>query len=344
MPSNELLLAARAASVCFMKSRAYRYKVEHTQATVELHTRLRASRLPGSMLLLPPEQKDENRLVQRDALLGTVPPAGGAGAADVSQSTPRRDLAAMGGSAGPCTAPWTPVPPREVLPRAAQPNHRLPVAVAASNDNTRGAEFAFSAADFEHVRKLIYQRAGISLHAGKQAMVYSRLTRRLREVAPPFGSASTSSNWSRATGPAGRGGVAGVRELPDDEPHLLLPRRAPLPLAGRRTCSARCRGGRAPAAHLVQRRLHGRGTLLPGDHGGRDAGVCRPQVEGAVQRHRHQRAGTVPSAASTAHRRTRAQSRPAQAPLHARRGRQQRHDPRQARTGAAAASSAASTS
>ena len=43
------------------------------------------------------------------------------------------------------------------------------------------AEFAFSAADFEKVRQLIHQRAGISLHAGKQAMVYSRLSRRLRE-------------------------------------------------------------------------------------------------------------------------------------------------------------------
>jgi chemotaxis protein methyltransferase CheR len=32
------------------------------------------------------------------------------------------------------------------------------------------------------VRELIYQRAGISLHAGKQAMVYSRLSRRLRET------------------------------------------------------------------------------------------------------------------------------------------------------------------
>ncbi|MEY4412812.1 MAG: chemotaxis protein CheR, partial [Pseudomonadota bacterium] len=42
-------------------------------------------------------------------------------------------------------------------------------------------EFAFSAADFDKVRELIYQRAGISLHAGKQAMVYSRLSRRLRE-------------------------------------------------------------------------------------------------------------------------------------------------------------------
>ena len=43
-------------------------------------------------------------------------------------------------------------------------------------------EFNFGSADFERVRQLIYQRAGISLHAGKQAMVYSRLSRRLRET------------------------------------------------------------------------------------------------------------------------------------------------------------------
>jgi chemotaxis protein methyltransferase CheR len=43
-------------------------------------------------------------------------------------------------------------------------------------------EFAFSANDFERVRRLIYDHAGISLHAGKQAMVYSRLSRRLRET------------------------------------------------------------------------------------------------------------------------------------------------------------------
>ena len=43
-------------------------------------------------------------------------------------------------------------------------------------------EFTFGATDFERVRQLIYQRAGISLHAGKQAMVYSRLSRRLRET------------------------------------------------------------------------------------------------------------------------------------------------------------------
>jgi chemotaxis protein methyltransferase CheR len=32
------------------------------------------------------------------------------------------------------------------------------------------------------VQALIYKRAGISLHDGKHAMVYSRLSRRLRET------------------------------------------------------------------------------------------------------------------------------------------------------------------
>ncbi|MCZ8236168.1 MAG: chemotaxis protein CheR [Inhella sp.] len=43
-------------------------------------------------------------------------------------------------------------------------------------------EFVFAKSDFERVRKLIYGHAGISLHEGKQAMVYSRLSRRLRET------------------------------------------------------------------------------------------------------------------------------------------------------------------
>lgn len=43
-------------------------------------------------------------------------------------------------------------------------------------------EFTLTPADFERIRTLIHQRAGISLHAGKQAMVYSRLSRRLRET------------------------------------------------------------------------------------------------------------------------------------------------------------------
>jgi chemotaxis protein methyltransferase CheR len=57
-------------------------------------------------------------------------------------------------------------------------------------------EFNFAAADFERVRTLIYQRAGISLHAGKHAMVYSRLSRRLRET--QHGSFSQYLHWLEA--------------------------------------------------------------------------------------------------------------------------------------------------
>ena len=65
-------------------------------------------------------------------------------------------------------------------------------------------EFQLSAADFERIRQLIHQRAGISLHAGKQAMVYSRLSRRLRETG--HRSFSDYLQWlERATGPEGAG-------------------------------------------------------------------------------------------------------------------------------------------
>ncbi len=62
-------------------------------------------------------------------------------------------------------------------------------------------EYVLSPAEFERVRQLIYQRAGISLHAGKQAMVYSRLSRRLRETGQPgFGA---YLQWlEQASGPA----------------------------------------------------------------------------------------------------------------------------------------------
>ena len=43
-------------------------------------------------------------------------------------------------------------------------------------------EFAWTVADFDRIRQLIYRHAGISLHEGKQAMVYSRISRRLRET------------------------------------------------------------------------------------------------------------------------------------------------------------------
>ncbi len=61
-------------------------------------------------------------------------------------------------------------------------------------------EFSFDRRDFDRVRELIYARAGISLHDGKQAMVYSRLARRLRETGHrSFGS---YLQWLEAAGGA----------------------------------------------------------------------------------------------------------------------------------------------
>lgn len=47
---------------------------------------------------------------------------------------------------------------------------------------TQGREFIWSDQDFSRIKALIYQRAGISLHDGKHAMVYSRISRRLRDT------------------------------------------------------------------------------------------------------------------------------------------------------------------
>lgn len=55
-------------------------------------------------------------------------------------------------------------------------------AAAPSGPLAQGREFVWTNADFSRVQALIYQRAGISLHDGKHAMVYSRLSRRLRDT------------------------------------------------------------------------------------------------------------------------------------------------------------------
>ena len=57
-----------------------------------------------------------------------------------------------------------------------------PVAPSPAGPLEQGREFTWTDADFSRVQKLIYQRAGINLHDGKHAMVYSRLSRRLRET------------------------------------------------------------------------------------------------------------------------------------------------------------------
>lgn len=53
---------------------------------------------------------------------------------------------------------------------------------AGGSDTSKQREFLFTDEDFERVRKLIYERAGISLAPIKRDMVYSRLARRLRAL------------------------------------------------------------------------------------------------------------------------------------------------------------------
>ena len=51
---------------------------------------------------------------------------------------------------------------------------------AATRADAVQREFNLSDVEFEQVRRLIYEHAGISLSANKREMVYSRLGRRLR--------------------------------------------------------------------------------------------------------------------------------------------------------------------
>ena len=87
-------------------------------------------------------------------------------------------------------------------PISTEPAHEPRPALARTATAARptvAVEFAFASADFERMRKLVYQHAGISLSPGKQAMVYSRLSRRLRDT----GHRSFSSYllWREQQGP-----------------------------------------------------------------------------------------------------------------------------------------------
>ena len=78
----------------------------------------------------------------------------------------------------------------------------VPTAVAARPTGApalaANGEFSFAAADYDRVRRLIYEHAGISLSSSKQAMVYSRLSRLLRDT----GHTSFNSylQWLETTG------------------------------------------------------------------------------------------------------------------------------------------------
>jgi chemotaxis protein methyltransferase CheR len=78
----------------------------------------------------------------------------------------------------------------------------MPAPDLAQGTDSLDHEFSFSKADFDRVRELIYKHAGISLHDGKHAMVYSRLSRRLRETGHK--SFAGYLQWLEAsTGPTG---------------------------------------------------------------------------------------------------------------------------------------------
>jgi chemotaxis protein methyltransferase CheR len=65
------------------------------------------------------------------------------------------------------------------------------------NGTLQAREFTWTDKDFDRVQALIYRRAGISLHNGKHAMVYSRLSRRLRETG--FQSFREYLSWLEST-------------------------------------------------------------------------------------------------------------------------------------------------
>lgn len=79
--------------------------------------------------------------------------------------------------ATPARGPVTASPAGSAL---AGPSPKAAGASASSPAAGRDREFVFTASDFERIRKLIYEHAGIALSAAKQDMVYSRLARRLR--------------------------------------------------------------------------------------------------------------------------------------------------------------------
>jgi chemotaxis protein methyltransferase CheR len=67
-------------------------------------------------------------------------------------------------------------------PSSRPPVSTLELPVFEDGPLAQGREFVWSDADFTRIKSLIYKKAGISLHDGKHAMVYSRVSRRLRET------------------------------------------------------------------------------------------------------------------------------------------------------------------
>lgn len=81
-------------------------------------------------------------------------------------------------------SPRGPLPPSgggsDPSKRATGTSAALQTIITQQNTGAREREFEFTAGDFERIRKLIHDHAGIALSPAKQDMVYSRLARRLR--------------------------------------------------------------------------------------------------------------------------------------------------------------------
>ncbi|MGM9426968.1 CheR family methyltransferase [Hydrogenophaga sp. MI9] len=71
---------------------------------------------------------------------------------------------------------------QQTRPSSRPPSTVLDLPAFEDGPLSQGREFVWSDADFGRIKALIYKKAGISLHDGKHAMVYSRVSRRLRET------------------------------------------------------------------------------------------------------------------------------------------------------------------
>ena len=115
-------------------------------------------------------------------------------------------------------------------------------------------------------------------------MVYSRLSRRLRELRLPRVRRPTS----RCSKPSHDGErVAGLHQLADHQPDLVLPRGAPLPGAGRARAQARSE----PVTDLVRGRLDRRGAVFDRDDADARRSASAPPAAHHRHRHRHRGAG-----------------------------------------------------
>ena len=140
-------------------------------------------------------------------------------------------------------------------------------------------EFSFSDRDFERVRKLIYQQAGISLNDGKHAMVIAAC----RAVCAKQATSPLTrifSGWKTGTLAASQE-WQGIHELPDHQPDPLSSEEHHFHTLAEHLKKRGAQPTRICAAPRPQAK-----SLIPGHHGGR-IWACMPGQDSG-QRHRHQ--------------------------------------------------------